>query len=398
MWREFVELAEKREEPFAALCARFGVSRKTGYKWLNRFRAAGEAGLRQRSHRPRTSPRRTPDEVVAAVLAARRDHPEWSSARLHAELEARGVAPLPAPSTIDLILKRQREAAAARVHALGPEAQRFEPNYCWRFECGGAIALGDDTAAVPLVVRDEATDFWVGATLLAEPSEAAWQDFALTLLRRHGVPSRVRLPREAQLLSSGSTRAHSAFTVALMAAGVAVEFYPVADGPADDPEQRQLAARLRALPAYQRTALAELAPVDPLASFRAAARGLDRVAASAEFERVREEHNFGGRQEALQRRTPISLYRPSPRVWAEAASVPAYPPEAEVRLVSEKGIFTFQRRLVHVGRVFAGRCVELKLTPFSERFLVLYAGQLLGALDLAGTPQDATTSLPLSAP
>lgn len=49
MWREFVDFAEKGHEPFSAICARFGISRKTGYKWLNRFRAEGDAGLSNRA-------------------------------------------------------------------------------------------------------------------------------------------------------------------------------------------------------------------------------------------------------------------------------------------------------------------------------------------------------------
>src|SRR5262245_59633901 len=79
---EFVQLAEKREDSFAALCARFGISRKTGYKWLKRYRAQGHEGLRELSRRPKSSPRRTPDAIVNAVLALRQAHPAWSASRI----------------------------------------------------------------------------------------------------------------------------------------------------------------------------------------------------------------------------------------------------------------------------------------------------------------------------
>ena len=83
-----------------ALCERFGISRKTGYKWLNRFRENGQAGLEPLSRRPKTMPRKTPDEVVDAVIALRRKHPATSASRLLEMLEEQGIAPLPAPSRV----------------------------------------------------------------------------------------------------------------------------------------------------------------------------------------------------------------------------------------------------------------------------------------------------------
>ncbi len=399
MLREFVELAERCEEPFTGLCARFGISRKTGYKWLKRFRADGHAGLQHQSRRPKNSPRKTPGTVVDAVLAARRAQPDWSTARIHALLQEQGIARLPAPSTIDLILRRQREAAAMQQQWLGPEMRRFEPNYRWTCRLGAEVRLGDGTPVVPVVVRDETTDFFVGATVLATRREQALEVFAMELLRRHGLPWRMLLARDPGLCGQAPCCAHSSLSICLMRLGVMVEFSfePPTTGLASANEaRRQLAARLATLPAYQRAPLAERAlPPDPLVQFAQAAVRLTIESAPAELERLRELHNFSGQHEAMQRRSPISLYRPSARLVPPETPVPAYPPEAVVRLVSEKGIFTFQRRLVHVGRPFAGLCVELKDTPYPERFVVLFAGQMLGVADLAQAEIDHTTSLQL---
>ena len=69
------------------LCALYGVSRKTGYKWIDRYLRHGPAGLEERSRRPRCSPRQTSDEIVSAILDARRRHPRWggciTQSRLH---------------------------------------------------------------------------------------------------------------------------------------------------------------------------------------------------------------------------------------------------------------------------------------------------------------------------
>lgn len=399
MWREFIELAERKEEPFAALCVRFGISRKTGYKWLNRFRAQGDAGLQPLSRRPKTSPRRMPDVVVDAVLKMRRDHPEWSTARIHAALRDSEVLPLPAPSTIDLILRRKRDAAFAQVSSLGSEALRFEPNYRWRLRFGRQTRVSDGSIVVPMLVRDETTGFIIGVATPTVCAEETIIAFLHELLLRHGRPWRLLVPRDEEFRSRPPSRSHSPLTVWLMTLGVAVDFAfgPDTGGaPGDGAARQQLAQRLAQLPAYQRAALAERAPpVDILEQFAASANRVTAESALTLLEELREQHNFGGRHEAMQRRAPISLYRPSPRAMPTGTPVPEYPPDAHVRLVSEKGIFTFQRRLVLVGRAFAGHCIELKLTPYPQRFIVLFAGQVLGLADLAAAEVDHTTSVPL---
>lgn len=386
MWREFVAFAEKGDEPFTAICARFGVSRKTGYKWLNRFRTEGEAGLVEQSRRPKTSPRKTPEPIADLVLGLRRENPDWSAARICAELKEQGVTPLPAPSTIDLILRRRREQALAQASVLGAQsdALRFEPNYRWTLRLGREVKLAG-AAAVPVLVGDDTTHFMVAASFVpVARREEALRIFLEQLFRREGLPWRLALP---------APRTCSALTVWLMRLGVAVDFVTeeVTEG------SRQLAARLAELPSYQRAALQARMPKADLLEPVYQARVLTEKQAGALLEQIREQHNFGGPQEAMQQRSPLSLYRPSARVLPDEVPEPVYAPEADVRLVSEKGIFTFQRRLIHVGRALAGLTVELKPTPAADHFVVLFAGQMLGQVDLSAAEMDETTSLSLHA-
>src|SRR5262245_12490585 len=71
------------------LCALYGVSRKTGYKVIDRYRRHGPAGLEEHSRRPRHSPNETPEDIVAAILDARRRHPTWGGKKLLALLHKR---------------------------------------------------------------------------------------------------------------------------------------------------------------------------------------------------------------------------------------------------------------------------------------------------------------------
>ena len=97
--REFIGLAGVSMKVSVA-CRGFGISRKTGYKWLDRFEAGGEEGLKDRSRRPRVSPNKTPGEIEQLVLEARLVHPAWGGRKLKRWLEDRGIKRLPAPSTI----------------------------------------------------------------------------------------------------------------------------------------------------------------------------------------------------------------------------------------------------------------------------------------------------------
>ena len=83
----FVIAAEKREEPLAAVCREFGVSRKTGYKWLARYRDAGVEGLLDRSRAPQHHPQAIAREIAERCIAVRRAHPTWGPVKVRACLE-----------------------------------------------------------------------------------------------------------------------------------------------------------------------------------------------------------------------------------------------------------------------------------------------------------------------
>src|SRR5688500_16424605 len=86
---QFVADVRRAREEMAVLCRRYGVSRKTGYKWLARYAAEGAAGLRERSHRPQTCPHETAPDAVHALCELRRRHPTWGPKKLLAVLAQR---------------------------------------------------------------------------------------------------------------------------------------------------------------------------------------------------------------------------------------------------------------------------------------------------------------------
>ena len=133
-WREtrvvdervrFVLAVEACEEPMAAVCRRFGISRQHGYKWLERWRTDGVGGLASRSRAPRRHPQAVAAELVEACLGVRRAHPTWGPVKVRTWLERRtpgGLSgqPWPAASTIGTLFDREGLTVKRRHRRRGP--------------------------------------------------------------------------------------------------------------------------------------------------------------------------------------------------------------------------------------------------------------------------------------
>lgn len=188
---EFVQLASRDDAQMSALCRAYGISRKTGYKWLRRYQTDGEAGLIDQSRCPHQSPRRTPVEVETAVLAVRADHPAWGGRKIKAWLERRGL-PAPSASTITAILERHgvlREAEAA----VQRPWQRFAaaaPNDLWQLDFKGVVHL-EQGNAFPLSVLDDHSRFALGLFACPDQQQPTVQTHLTTVFQRYGLPHRI---------------------------------------------------------------------------------------------------------------------------------------------------------------------------------------------------------------
>ena len=151
---EFVTLAKGQDISLAELARRFGISRKTAYKWLSRDAASESLG--DRSRRPHASPTRTPTSCEQAVVSLRRQHPQWGGRKLHRVLLNCGQTSVPAPSTITHILRRHGLMPDKPASAQGAW-KRFEhasPNDLWQMDFKGTLAIGEGRCD-PLTVLDD---------------------------------------------------------------------------------------------------------------------------------------------------------------------------------------------------------------------------------------------------
>src|SRR6476469_5323933 len=148
------------------LCEKHGISRKTGYKWAERYGSEGEEGLKDRSRAPRRRPTQTPTEVAERLVELRRKHPTWGPRKLLAWLEKHeGEAAWPAASTIGGILKREglvltsrrRNGRPLRSARIRSEAKAA--NAVWTSDYKGQFRTGDGRLCYPLTVVDSFSRF-----------------------------------------------------------------------------------------------------------------------------------------------------------------------------------------------------------------------------------------------
>ncbi len=155
----FIATRLEAGEPFSALCERFGVSRKTGYKWVERYELDGVAGLEERSRAPLSHPHAVADDVVEKILRARKKHPRWGPRKLRVILQRHyPQLALPATSTIGEVLRKngliQKRRRIRRSSPYGDRLGDYgSPNAVWCADFKGHFPVAGERCH-PLTVSD----------------------------------------------------------------------------------------------------------------------------------------------------------------------------------------------------------------------------------------------------
>lgn len=338
--KEFVLLASREGANLRALCRQFGISAKTGYKLLKRYQGEGEAGLEDRSRRPTSSPRRTPPQIEAAVVAVRDLHPAWGGRKLRARLDALGRTDLPSPSTITAILRRHDRLDVAK--SVPPAAwQRFEhaaPNDLWQMDFKGHFALREGRCH-PLTVLDDHSRYAVCLRACANEQAGTVQAALTDTYRRYGLPWRMTMDNGPPWGDDGRNP-YTTLTVWLLRLGIGVShsrpYHPQTQGK----DER-----------FHRTLNAEVLTYAHFA---------DQAAAQQRFDSWRSVYNLERPHQALGMQPPISRFQPSPRPFPETLPAIEYGPDDQVRKVQAKGELHYRGRAFNIGHAFHGYPVALR--------------------------------------
>jgi len=352
-WKEASPMSERSrfvidhlttEWSVTELCELYGISRKTGYKWLGRFLEEGQPGLADRSRAPHSCPHKTPDRLVELLIEARNHHPSWGPGKILAPLQKKHPDwRWPAESTVADILHRHGLVASKRRrahpgHPGRPETPMTQPNEIWTIDFKGHFRTRDGRYCYPLTVADGYSRFLLGCQAFLSPCHSDTKKTLTAIFRDYGLPSIIRSDNGTPFASQAIGRL-SRLSVWWTHLGI----YPELIEPAH-PEQNGRHERMH------RTLKAE-ATRPPAANRRAQQRRFNT------FQRT---YNQERPHEALGQQTPASVYQPSARTFPERLPPIIYPDHYEIRRVSNNGGIRWNSNWVNVSHVLGGELVGLE--------------------------------------
>jgi len=288
------------ERSRAEICRRYGVSRKTGYKWYEQFLLHGLAGLADRSRRPLHQPNAVDEEMVGGILEARSRYPSWGERKLKAWLEREHRERCwPSTSSIGNILQRygltRPHKRRRRATPSSELTQPCEANQVWAIDFKGWFRTGDGQRCDPLTLSDTHTRYLLRCQAVDQTGGKFIRPLLEASFREYGLPARILSDNGAPFASTG-IGGLSRLSVWWLRLGIVPE--RIAPG---HPEQNGRHERMH------RTLKQETAQ-PPARSVRAQQQV---------FDRFREEYNQERPHEALAMATPASVYAPSLRRFPE---------------------------------------------------------------------------------
>jgi putative transposase len=295
------------------LCAEYGISRKTAYKWIDRYIRRGPSGLEDRPRRPRVTPTATPAPIVDALIALRHRHPTWGPKKLLAYLRRRHPRwRLPGRSVTAALLKRRgliRRRTPRRVigHPGKPTALIVAPNQVWCADFKGQFRMGNGRYCYPLTVTDGFSRYLLGCHGLPSTAVQGAKPVFTRLFQEYGLPQYIRSDNGVPFATNTLARLSR-----LSAWWVRLGILPQLIEPGR-PRQNGRHERMHRTLKQEATR-----PPAPAMSSQ-----------QQRFDRFRRDFNDERPHEALDQQTPASVYQPSPRPMPSKLPPLEYPDRFE---------------------------------------------------------------------
>jgi transposase InsO family protein len=353
----------KGERTMTELCSEFGVSRKTAYKWLGRYREEGPSALEDRSRAPHTHPNRVEPTVAEALLMGRKAHPHWGARKVLVWLaKTQPMLELPSASTVSALyakygLSRPHKTRRRTPPFTDPFVDATEPNRIWCADFKGDFQTGDQHRCYPLTLTDAYSRMLLCCGLLRSTKTPRVQTLFEAAFREYGLPERIRTDNGTPFASRGAGGL-SRLSVWWVKLGICHE--RIRPG---HPEQNGRHERMHRTLKHE-----TLKP--PAATVRVQ---------QARFDEFRAVFNEERPHEALDYRTPSSCYAPSPRPYPNRLSAIEYESGIKTRVVSPGGRVRWGGAKVMINHALVGEVVGFQ--PAEDIHQVYFAGVRLGFID-----------------
>ena len=370
--QRFVSLAGSGHFTMTELCRDFGVSRKTGHKWVARHAVGGMNGLAEHSRAPKTVTCRTSDEIERLICTEKRLRSTWGPKKIQQILITKhGLESPPAVSTVGEVLKRHGLVAERRRRGAVFKMERGtltapeRPNHVLGVDFKGWFLTGDGQRCDPLTVTDLHSRFILKIDALEEARTSFAKASFRALFRRQGIPEIIRVDNGAPFASQGPGGL-SKLSVWWIGLGIEVQFSRPAC-----PQDNGCHERMH------RTLKAECCRPPSVNGY----------AQQQRFDRWRKDFNEQRPHEGLGMRMPADVYHPSAKRLDERVKPRLYPLGAEIRRVDSAGFIGLEGGRGYVGEAFIGVEVALERSETSDLIQVRYANVKLGQLDTSAKPR-----------
>lgn len=353
-------------EEMSSLCREYGISRKTGYKIYDRYKAHGLEAISDRSRKPHLNANRLPLQLESAIVELKKSKTHWGARKLR-ELLARRMPegiPVPAVSTIHAVLDRhglvqpmKERRPRSNGTALSPGKN---PNDLWCVDFKGEFMLGSGRYCYPLTVTDHASRY----LLLCEALESTQESTAITafdmLFKERGLPSSIRSDNGVPFACPGALFHLSRLSIWWLRLGIQIE--RIKPG---RPQQNGRHERMHLTLKKEATRPA----------------GANALQQQAKFDAFVDEFNNERPHEALEMKCPSEIYRPSTKAYGGLQKL-EYPFHDRTCVVTQAGRVCLHQTQIGLSRVFAGQTLGLKEVE-EQVWLVSFMHYDLGYIDTA---------------
>jgi transposase InsO family protein len=348
------------------LCERYGVSRKTGYKWLERVEEEGRKGLQDRSRAPHHCPHRISEEVARLLCEARGRHPSWGPGKLLDWLEPRYPdLDLPAVSTAGdllarrgLVKKRRRRRRRRWEHPGVVPALTTQPNDLCTADFKGHFRTRDGIWCYPLTIADLHSRYLLACHGLLSTKGHGVRPVFERLFRQYGLPGAIRTDNGVPFATTG-IHGLSQLNVWWMRLGIQ--------------HQRILPAHPQQNGAHER--MHKTLKGEAIRPPRANLAAQQRV-----FQQFRRLYNQERPHQALNGQVPASVYRASGRPYTGGLPPIEYPGHFIVKMVTNAGTIRFKRRVLFIANALKQHRIGFEETD-DGIWSIYFCNVLLGRLD-----------------
>jgi transposase InsO family protein len=362
---QFLSSYQKKEMSLSDLCREFGVSRPTGYRWINRYKEVGPEGLLDRSRKPHGCSHATSEATENAILALRSKHPSWGARKLKARLEK--VQPRvnwPAASTFGNILHRAgltnpKQKKRRTTPCSEPFSEVTAPNQLWCMDFKGYFSTGDGTRCDPFTITDAHSRYLIRCQTVSRMDLSQVVAVCEAAMREYGMPARIRTDNGAPFAGTGLLGL-SKLSLSWTKMGIVHE--RIQPG---RPQQNGRHERMH------RT-LKEDTTKPPALTLRLQQK---------KFDRFRQIFNHERPHEGLNNETPASLYQRSSIMFPRVLTPFTYPRGFQIRRVNTSGDISWHKDRVFISQVFSFE--DLGFEEMDEEIFRVYFREIeLGELDV----------------